>query len=70
MSTRPFLQMLRREVAVLQAQYPEREGQIARASALIANGHVVPLEGGEALVLSSTDPGLWYTVNVCRESGM
>jgi hypothetical protein len=38
-------------------------GEIARAHALIANGHVVPTGEGTAQVLSSSDPSIWYEVN-------
>lgn len=63
MATMTFTDMLRTEVAALQAQYPERLGAIARANALIANGHVIPLGDGNAQVLSEHEEGVVYEVN-------
>jgi hypothetical protein len=63
MNDTPFATVLRVTIAKLQAQHPEREGEIARANALITNGHVLPMGDGTARVLSSSDPALWYEVN-------
>lgn len=63
MRHRTFAEHLKTEVAALQATYPNREGEIARACALIANGQVIPMGAGEAMVLSSSDPDTLYTVN-------
>jgi hypothetical protein len=62
MSARTFAEALRVETAMLQAQHPTRENEIARACALIANGQVVPMADGTARVLSSTDATVWYDV--------
>ena len=60
----PFLAMLRTEVAKFQAVHPEREGEIARAHALILHGMVVPSPTDPATgqVLSS-DGQTTYHVN-------
>jgi hypothetical protein len=59
-----FLQTLKTEVARMQAVYPEREGELARAHALIVHGMVVPSPDDPATgqVLSS-DLQTTYTVN-------
>lgn len=63
MRTPTFADLLRTEVAALQAATPEHEGAIARAHALITQGSVHPMGAGEALVRSSDDPTRWYEVN-------
>jgi hypothetical protein len=63
MSTLTFAEVLKAECAYLQAAYPDRLGEIARAHALIANGHVIPLGDGNAQVLSERDEGMVYEVN-------
>lgn len=64
MSTHTFLDTLRITVAKLQAAHPEREGELARAHALILHGMVVPspedLETGQVL---SSDGQKVYHVN-------
>jgi hypothetical protein len=64
MAPTPFLQTLAAEVARMQAAHPEREGELARASALILHGLVVPSPTDPATgqVLSS-DAQTTYTVN-------
>lgn len=62
-----FLQTLKAEVARMQSLHPEREGELARATALIANGMVAPSADDPATgqVLSS-DLNTMYSVNgVC-----
>lgn len=53
MTTSTFLEMLKIEVARMQAAHPDREGEISRACALISQGFVTDLGNGEANVLSS-----------------
>jgi hypothetical protein len=60
--TLTFTDVLRIEVAALQAEYPERLGAIARAHAAIIEGHVVPLDDGSGKVLSD-DKHTWYVTN-------
>jgi hypothetical protein len=64
MSTSTFLDILRSEVARMQAAHPEREGELARAHALILHGQVLPSADDPATgqVLSS-DGEKRYTVN-------
>ena len=64
MASPAFLDVLRSEVAKLQAAHPERLGELARAHALIVNGLVVPsaTDPDTGLVLSS-DLTKSYTVN-------
>lgn len=57
-----FVDLLRIEVATLQAAHPERLGAIARAHAAIIEGHVVPLDDGSGKVLSD-DQHTWYETN-------
>jgi hypothetical protein len=57
-----FVDVLRIEVAALQAAHPERLGAIARAHAAIIEGHVVPLDDGGGKVLSD-DQHTWYHTN-------
>ena len=42
MSTPTFIDILRSEVAKFQTLHPEREGELARAHALILHGQVLP----------------------------
>jgi hypothetical protein len=70
MSAPSFLQVLTYEVGRLQAAHPEREGELARAHALILHGMVVPSADDPATgqVLSS-DAQTVYRVNgtcTCR----
>jgi hypothetical protein len=62
MSAPTFIQTLRQEVALLQAQYPDRADEVSRACALIAMGYVVDQGDGNGQVLSS-DGKRYYTVN-------
>ena len=64
MSPLTFVETLRREVGRMQAMHPEREGELARAHALILQGMVVPSpdDPATAHVLSS-DGATHYTVN-------
>jgi hypothetical protein len=60
--TLTFVDVLRIEVATLQARHPEHLGAYARAHAAIIEGHVVPLADGEGKVLSD-DKHTWYRTN-------
>ena len=64
MSLSPFLQMLKTEVGRMQITHPEREGEIARAHALILHGMVLPSADDPTTgqVLSS-DMQRTYSVN-------
>jgi hypothetical protein len=64
MTTSPFLQTLTAEVARMQAAHPDREGELARAHALILHGQVLPSadDPHTGQVLSS-DAQTTYTVN-------
>jgi hypothetical protein len=64
MAAPTFLDILRSEVARMQAAHPEREGELARARALILHGQVLPSADDPATgqVLSS-DGATRYTVN-------
>jgi hypothetical protein len=64
MAPSTFIQVLKTEVARMGAAHPEREGDLARACALIANGMVTPSvdDPGIGRVLSS-DLQTTYTVN-------
>jgi hypothetical protein len=64
MSHRTFLDVLRSEVAQMQAAHPERAGELARAHALILHGMVLPSadDPTTGTVLSS-DGQARYTVN-------
>ena len=67
MSAPTFLQVLKAEVSRMQSLHPDREGELARATALIANGMVAPSADDPATgqVLSS-DLSTMYSVNgVC-----
>jgi hypothetical protein len=57
-----FLETLRREVALLQVQYPDRADEVSRACALITMGAVVDQGDGNGKVLSS-DGKRYYSVN-------
>jgi hypothetical protein len=59
--TLTFTDVLRIEVAAMQAKYPERVGEIGRAHALIVSGYVKDLGEGAGAVLSS-NTHTWYTV--------
>jgi len=67
MSGRTFLDMLRSEVGRMQVAHPEREGELARAHALILHGMVVPsLEDPATGQVLSSDLQTTYSVNgVC-----
>jgi hypothetical protein len=64
MAAPTFLQTLAAEVARMQAAHPEREGELARAHALILHGQVLPSaddpQTGQVL---SSDGQTHYTVN-------
>jgi hypothetical protein len=64
MAPSPFLQTLAAEVARMQAAHPEREGELARAHALILHGQVLPSadDPHTGQVLSS-DAQTTYSVN-------
>jgi hypothetical protein len=62
MSAPTFLQTLRHEVGLLQAQYPDRADEVSRACALITMGYVVDQGDGNGKVLSS-DGTRYYAVN-------
>src|SRR4029453_11957388 len=64
MSRLTFLQILQGEVARMQTVHPERTGELARATALIVHGQVLPSADDPAIgqVLSS-DLATTYTVN-------
>jgi len=64
MAAPTFLETLQREVARMQAAHPEREGELARACALILHGMVVPSPDDPATgqVLAS-DATTVYSVN-------
>jgi hypothetical protein len=64
MKSQHFQDALRVEVATLQAAHPILAEQLARAHALICDGKVWSEDDGKtAMVQSSTDPALWYSVN-------
>jgi hypothetical protein len=67
MSTRPFLDTLRSEVARMQAAHPEREGELARAHALILHGMVVPSpeDPTTGQVLSSDGHKVYHVNGTC-----
>ena len=64
MTTLTFVEVLKREVGKMQSAHPEREGELARAHALILQGMVVPTadDPTTAHVLSS-DGTTQYRVN-------
>jgi hypothetical protein len=64
MALSPFLQTLAAEVARMQAAHPEREGELARAHALILHGMVVPSPADPATgTVLSSDAQTTYAVN-------
>jgi SWIM zinc finger len=63
MSTPTFLDILRSEVARMQALRPDREGEIGRAAALIALGMVQPTDDPATAHVLSSDGLKHYTVN-------
>jgi hypothetical protein len=67
MSTPSFLDTLRAEVARMQAAHPEREGELARAHALILHGMVVPSpeDPPTGQVLSSDGHTVYHVNGVC-----
>src|SRR4029434_441472 len=65
MSTPTFVDILRAEVARMQALQPARLGEFARAHAAIVEGQVVDTHDGNGKVLSRNGH-TWYTTNgVC-----
>ena len=67
MSTPTFLDLLRSEVARMQSLYPEREGELARAHALILHGLVLPSAADPAIgqVLSSDAQTVYHVNGTC-----
>jgi hypothetical protein len=64
MAAPTFLETLKREVARMQAVHPEREGELARAHALILHGQVLPSDDDpQAGQVLSSDGATHYTVN-------
>jgi len=64
MSAFTFLQLLTSEVARMQTLHPEREGELARAHALILHGQVLPsADDPETGAVLSSDLSKTYTVN-------
>src|SRR5262245_45509010 len=64
MAAPTFLQTLKVEVARMQAARPDKEGDIARAHALIMQGMVQPSGDDPALArVLSSDGSTWYAVN-------
>jgi hypothetical protein len=63
MTAPSFLQTLRTTVAQFQAAHPEREGELARAHALILQGMVVPSDDPTTAHVLSSDGAKSYTVN-------
>jgi hypothetical protein len=64
MAPSTFLQTLKTEVARMQAAHPEREGELARAHALILHGMVLPSVGDPATgTVLSSDAQTTYSVN-------
>jgi hypothetical protein len=63
MNASPFLEVLKYEVGRMQAAHPEREGEIARAHALILQGMVVPTEDVATAHVLSSDGTRHYEVN-------
>jgi hypothetical protein len=58
-----FLQTLKTEVGRMQAMHPEREGDLARAHALILQGMVMPTEDPTTAHVLSSDGVKHYEVN-------
>lgn len=67
MSTPTFIDTLKQEVARMQLAHPEREGELARAHALILHGHVVPspTDAGTAQVLASDGQKTYHVNGTC-----
>lgn len=67
MSAPTFLETLTREVGRMQMAHPEREGELARAHALILHGMVVPspTDPDTAQVLSSDGQTMYHVNGVC-----
>jgi hypothetical protein len=64
MAAPTFLEVLRSEVARMQALHPEREGELARAHALILHGQVLPsAEDPQTGQVLSSDGQKTYSVN-------
>jgi hypothetical protein len=63
MSALTFTQVLRSEIARMQSLHPEREGELARAHALIMQGMVVPTDDPATAHVLSSDGQKRYTVN-------
>jgi hypothetical protein len=63
MAAPTFLQVLKYEVGRMQAAYPEREGEIARACALILHGMVLPTDDPDIGQVLSSDGEKHYSVN-------
>jgi hypothetical protein len=65
--TLTFIDVLKHEVSRMQAAHPEREGAIARASALITMGMVTPSPDDPALglVLSSDNQTTYHVNGAC-----
>ena len=64
MSPLTFTQALQADVATLQATHPILAGALDKAFALVAGGHVLPLEDGRsAHVRSQSNPALSHLVN-------
>jgi len=64
MAAPTFLDTLKREVARMQTAHPEREGELARAHALIMHGMVLPSDDDPATgTVLSSDGKTRYTCN-------
>jgi hypothetical protein len=71
MAASTFLDILRSEVARMQALYPDREGELARAHVLILHGLVVPSPDDPATgqVLSSDAQTVYHVNGTCSCPG-
>jgi hypothetical protein len=67
MAALTFLETLKREVGRMQALYPDREGELARAHALILHGLVLPSADDPAIgqVLSSDAQTVYHVNGTC-----
>jgi hypothetical protein len=67
MAAPPFLQTLKAEVGRMQLAHPEREGELARAHALILHGMVVPSpeDPQTGQVLSSDGQKVYHVNGTC-----
>jgi hypothetical protein len=67
MSAPSFLQVLKAEVGRMQSLHPEREGELARAHALILHGMVVPSpdDPQTGQVLSSDGQKVYHVNGTC-----